>query len=114
MLEFARFKFERMKTAGDGASVEDHLTIIRQRAGFQKEVLEPECPREVIYVWNSWVELNGARGSSGFAPHPISWSELDAYSRMIGVEIYPWEARAIRAIDDAYLSSWAEDRGDGG
>jgi hypothetical protein len=34
---------------------------------------------------------------------------MDAYSRVSGVDLHPWEARAIRAIDDAYLASWAED-----
>lgn len=114
MLEFARFRFGQMKTAGDGASVEDHLSVVRRRSGIVVSD-EPECPREIIYIWNSWVELNNGRGSSGFAPIPISWQEMEAYARLTGVDLLPWEARAIRSIDDAYMSSWGEDHaGKGG
>ena len=98
-----------MKTAGDGASVEDHLAVLRGRVDFIA-VPEPECPAEIIYIWNSWVELNGARASGGFAPNPISWTEIDGYCRVTRVDLLPWEARAIRAIDEVYLSTIAEDR----
>lgn len=65
-------------------------------------------PPEAGYLWNVWEECHLAR-SSGMATNPISWSDLEAYVRLSGEALEPWEARAVRAIDDAYLAAIASD-----
>lgn len=62
--------------------------------------LDPAC----AYLWNIWVELHQARGY-GMAPNPISWLDLDAYARLTDERFLPWEARAVRAVDEAFFAS---------
>lgn len=68
----------------------------------------PRLPPLAGYLWGIWNELHAAR-SCGMAPNPISWHEIDAYQRVVGHWLEPWEARAIRAVDDAYIASRAND-----
>lgn len=34
---------------------------------------------------------------------PVDWSEIEAYNRLSGVGITPWEARVIRKMSLAYV-----------
>lgn len=44
------------------------------------------------------------------APNPLSFADIEAFLRITGEELEPWEARAIRAVDDAYMSSLTADK----
>lgn len=90
-----------MVNAGDGASVGDHMAVVRRRRGETVEDAAPELPTEVAYLWLFWCELHAARGC-GMQQNPISWPDIDAFSRVTKERLEPWEARAIRAVDDAY------------
>lgn len=37
--------------------------------------------------------------------NPITFQEIDAYARLTGAEIAPWEVRAIRRLDHIALSA---------
>jgi hypothetical protein len=41
-------------------------------------------------------------------PNPITYADLDAYSRVAGASLEAWEVGAIRLLDDAYLAALAE------
>lgn len=71
--------------------------------------IEPELER----LWGVWRELSATR-SSGMVPNPISYSEIEAFCRLTGEQLEPWEARAVRAVDDAYMRSLSEPHEDGG
>jgi hypothetical protein len=45
------------------------------------------------------LELSSARQNSGFSVSPISYGEIEAWSRLTGTITEPWEVTAIRAID---------------
>lgn len=62
------------------------------------------------YLWRTFQSLHRARGSNGWGPNPISWSDMDAYCRLSGVALDPWEVEAIRAIDDVYFEAVAEEQ----
>jgi len=34
---------------------------------------------------------------------PIGWADMDAWQRINGVELEPWEARAIRGMSAAFI-----------
>jgi hypothetical protein len=36
---------------------------------------------------------------------PLGWSDLRAYADLTGVDLAPWEARALRDLSRAYLSA---------
>lgn len=50
------------------------------------------------HIWEWFLDLSLAR-PVGYGPTPISFSEIEAYSRLMGVEITPWEVEQLRRID---------------
>jgi hypothetical protein len=97
-----------LRVAGDGEAVSDHLAAARRgRVTQEEEDYAPPLAEEVEHLWAIWRDLHSARGS-GFSSNPISWSDLDAYARLLDEPLEPWEARAIRAVDDAYIASLAD------
>lgn len=91
-----------------GASVADHYAAL-SRKGRKKKPVGPTLPPGAVHLWNSFVQLSNARGGNGFGPNPISFAELDAYSRLTAQAFDPWEIEAIRALDDAYLTEAAKE-----
>ena len=73
---------------------------------------EPELPYVVEHIWAWFQELNATRGG-GFGPGPITWAEIDSWSRRTGIEPTPWEARMVRMLDREYLKVPAEEKPDG-
>src|SRR2546423_776850 len=56
---------------------------------------EPECPRALLYLWRDFVELACGLASGGFGPPVVTWEALDAWCRLTGVTLEPWEARTL-------------------
>jgi hypothetical protein len=71
----------------------------------KEERAAPELPRDFVHVWNAFIELHGARGSSGFGPNPIPFQEIAAYRAVTGVDLSPWEVKVIRALDTVYIET---------
>lgn len=89
-----------------GASVADHLKAVdaKGRRKKRRAAEGPVLPRGAIGVWNAFAHLSAARPSGGFGPGAISFTEIEAYSRLTGHSLVPWEVEAIRALDGAYLA----------
>ena len=49
---------------------------------------------------------------NGFGATPITWADLDAYSRLSGLRLLPWEIEIIELLDDALLASYREQQDD--
>lgn len=47
-------------------------------------------------------ELSRGRGSSGFGPNPLSWSDLEAWAARMGRNPAPWEVGALFMLDEAW------------
>jgi hypothetical protein len=44
--------------------------------------------------------------SGGFAgPNPIGWPDIDAFVRISGLRLAPWETGILEALDDIYLAA---------
>lgn len=79
--------------------------IYRQTGVLAQELKAlPAIPVEAEHVWEWFCELGGAR-TNGMAINPIAWADMAAFFTLIRVRPDPWELRAIRALDDAYLES---------
>ena len=63
----------------------------------------PECPPAAAYLWQWYMEIAAARGGSGFGPNPLSFTEIEAWSRLTGNRPGPWETGTLRAFDDAFF-----------
>lgn len=69
----------------------------------------PALPVGCGLLWRDFMALHNGRGSSGYGPAPISYRDLQAFQEVEGVRLEPWEVRAIRRADVAYLEQRAKD-----
>lgn len=100
-MEFARETFRLDLPSEDGRTVREKLEFIgRAEDG-------PALPWAAAHVWEWFSELNTARHGTGFGVNPISWAELSAWSALTGRTLRPWEVRALRAVDGAYMAEMA-------
>jgi hypothetical protein len=65
-------------------------------------------PENYYHCWSWFGELSRTRSSNGFGQNPISYSEIDAWSRLISIDLTPLEVSAIIRLDSAYLNIQAE------
>ena len=105
----------------DGTSEVDSLTralgVLTKRTDpasrQQREELEarlniPSMPEEFTFAWGSFFDLQATRGSNGFSPNPLTYLEIEAYIRLSGRVLLPYEIRAIKVIDSAFLNAQAD------
>jgi len=93
----------------DGVPLIDHLLAVEEKSGQTPQVLldAPACPPGCEELWRIFGELHSCRGNNGFGPTRITYSDLDAFQRVSGIVLQPWELDAIRAADRAFLNDWA-------
>lgn len=73
-----------------------------RRAEYEAELACPPFPAPLGHVWQAFCRLSGRRGSNGFGINPIGWCDLDAFCRLSGLRLAPWEIRLIEQLDDLY------------
>lgn len=66
----------------------------------------PLCPDGCEGLWQAFKELHASRANSGFGPMRISFAEIDAFQRVTGLSLKPWEVEAIRRADRAFMADW--------
>lgn len=77
-----------------------------KRAKYEAQLEMPRFPIEVGYLWTAFLRLR-KRASGGMGPSPISWADIDAFSRHSGLRLLPWEIETIEALDDLWLAAAA-------
>lgn len=86
----------------------DHLLAAERQTGQTPKMLldRPRCPEGCEPLWQAFKELHATRGNNGFGPNRITFGEIDAYQRVTGTVMKPWEIEAIRRADRAYIADW--------
>ena len=89
-----------------GKSVRQHYESIARQTGRRPAALRvPPIPSGGERVWGLFTDLSRRRRAGFSGPDPIGWLELDAYARVTGEKLDPWEAEAITTLDDVYLEA---------
>ena len=70
-------------------------------------ILLPPNPAEHV---TDWLLEIGPTSISGMGEAPVSWETIDAWQRLTGIELDPWEARTIRRLSSAYVGQRYEAR----
>lgn len=96
----------------DGCTQREHLeSLARQRARSglppPEGLSEYECPDAAEHLWRWFLEVSRRRGSNGFGANPISYSELEAWSRLTETRLSALEVDWIMALDDARAAASA-------
>ena len=53
-------------------------------------------------------ELSRGRGSSGFGPNPLSWTDIETWRRLMNVHLERWEVKLLKTLDLLYLNALHE------
>jgi len=103
-----------MTSVADGQSYRDILQGLlsraktdERRAELESELHGQEMPAALVYLWVAFIRLRRRKGSNGFAVSPIEWPDFDAFVRLAGVRLSPWEISVIEDLDDLFLAEQA-------
>lgn len=70
-----------------------------------KALLEQgECPDGFEYVWTVFERLSGAR-TYGMAANPITYADIDAFSRVSHEPLRPWQVEAVQRLDQYWMTN---------
>ena len=95
----------------DGSSVREHLQAAHRATGRLPAAIAnaPALPDGCAMLWHDFIELRSMARGMGMGPVRISYNDIDAYCRVNSVRFAPWELKAIRLADGAYLAAQSKD-----
>ena len=96
---------------GDGETLLSHLIFARDKFGREDDRLKlEEIPVCAAEVWNAFQRLDErAREYTDFgARMPLRYEAIDAYMKVTGHDLEPWEIEAIESMDVTFLNLIAE------
>ncbi len=104
-MEAARHLFTLERPNEKGVTLRSELHQVWRTTGKRPAFLDcPEPPPQASHVLAWFLELNQGRGSSGFGPLPLGWSEIEAWARLTGKELRPQEVALLKRLDSTYLT----------
>jgi hypothetical protein len=109
LIQYVENEWTLSEIQSDGATLRDHLESVWRQSGNRPEQLEAvECPSEIKYLWFYFCQLHARRGSSGMGPNPISYAEIEAWSRLQHVKLSAFEVGVLDRLEALYLKRAAE------
>lgn len=107
-----------MTAIEDGHSYREILEglLVRAKTDERRAELEAELygvllPEALAYLWSAFVRIRRRKGSNGFALSPIEWPDIDAFLRLSGVKLVPWEITMVEDLDDIFISTQSKPGG---
>jgi hypothetical protein len=110
LIGYAEHTFRLDQRQADGRSLRDHLESLEKQTGTTPQgLIAPEIHPAGQHLWGWFQELHVARGSSGFGPSAISYSEIQAWAALNGMAVSPWEVSVLKRLDGVYLNHMGEE-----
>jgi hypothetical protein len=100
---------ELSRREGDGATLRTHLQRLARNTGRVDERLLVEVPRPVEQLWDLFMSWAVQR-RSGMSLHPLTFTDIEAWCRLYGVRLTPWELDTLLELDAATLRIAAENQ----
>lgn len=79
----------------------------KRAAELEAELALPPFPEEMRYLWRAFVRIRNRINGNGMTPARITLQDLDAFNRLSGLHLAPWEVAIIEMLDDLFLSAMA-------
>lgn len=92
---------------GDGATLRTHLQRLAQNTSRVDDRLLEEVPRSLRYLWDAFTDL-GAKRRAGMGASPLTFVDIESWSRLYGVRLNPWELDTLIQLDVVTLNKAAE------
>jgi hypothetical protein len=110
LLEFANHHFALTKpNRRTGHTLLKELQDIAIQTGeiSPKLLSAPRLPVFTAHIWSWFCDLGRSRRMGFSALESISWTEIQAYFRLMELRPQQWELMAIVMLDDAFMRSRA-------
>jgi len=84
----------------------EHLEQVYKATGKKpQDLIGPSFPKEMSPQWSVFTELHRRRGHGFSGPLPLTFLDLDAWSRLTGNTLSGLDVRVIMLLDDTYIGS---------
>lgn len=87
--------------------LEAQLCNVVQKHVIGQKCYIPEAGRDLLGAFS---HLSHARSNSTHGPNPISFTEIEAWSRLMRVPLRPIDVAIICAMDKAFIKAWCRKR----
>lgn len=74
-----------------------------EQAGRSADISEIEVPEAGEHLWSWFWSLERGRACGMNGPEPLAYAEIEAWARLTGTELRPWEVDALKAMDAVRL-----------
>lgn len=91
----------------DGATLRQHLQAAAKATGHTDPRLLHTVPQGCSALWSAFAELNACRPLGMGAVGAIPLGEVEAWQRLHGVQLSPWEVDTLTAMDRAAIGVMA-------
>ena len=78
---------------------------LERRAEIEAELSLPPFPVALDYLWVAFNRIRNRINGNGYVVPRITLPDLDAFNRLSGLRLQPWEIEIIELLDDALLAS---------
>lgn len=65
---------------------------------------------ELAHLWGWFQDLHAGRSQTGWGPSAATHADLAAWRANLGLDLEPWEVRALMALGQTWLKTMAEGR----
>lgn len=91
----------------DGFTPRAHLLTAQRMTGkAPRRLVAAEVPSWGEYLLNLFWDLQSARGSTGWGPAAMSWSDMVAWIQLRRLRLDAWEVDVLRRLDQAWLQAY--------
>jgi hypothetical protein len=106
-LLFAENELALGEKQGDGVSLRHHLEALQRQTGVTPEqLITVPFPETLEFIWRDFLELNDARTSNGYTVNPISFTELDAWNRLMNKQVTAQEISIMKQLDAVFMNHY--------
>lgn len=95
----------------DGATLREHLQSAAAQGQVDELLVAEPLPAAARPLWRVFMSIAGQRRSGGMGPSSLTFTDVEAYQRLYGVQFTPWELDTLFAIDAASLGAWMKQKG---
>ena len=95
------------KRLPDGSTNLQHLQAAAAATGRADAALLHQVPSCGAALWDAFCEIASGR-QGGMGPQPVPSTEIEAWQRLSGLRLSPWEVDTLRLMDRAAVAVLSE------
>lgn len=95
----------------NGNTLFDHCLVVEEQTGKWPEAYPPpQVPQDGVEIWTWYWDLRAAAAYGASGPGPLAFTEIEAWTRLVHVQLTPIDIQLLYALDQVYLGCWYEEQ----